>query len=268
MAIEEKGIVNQHTEWWRFAIPNLFTCLNLFCGVAAVATALQKGLSTHTDDNGITYFFVPITLTTASIFIFFACIADVLDGALARVLKGYSAIGKQLDSLADLISFGLAPSFIAYAYLQLALAHYTEGLTNYSFFSYPAFLLVAGAAYRLARFNIMTTTSSYFYGLPVPAGALAIAAIPFTYWFSTRIWEINWIESIWFWYIVIFIIFLLMVSRIPLLSLKLSSISFKQVLPFFIIVLAGMVMYFLLGWLAITFSLITYWVVSKIFIRS
>ncbi len=118
----------------------------------------------------------------ASLFIGLAAIVDFLDGFIARWMKATSAIGVQLDSLADVVSFGVAPSLIIYQFLRLSFAQQENGLDVNIIFLVPAFLIACAGAYRLARFNIDTEHTTYFKGLPIPANGLLIASFPLIYW--------------------------------------------------------------------------------------
>ena len=99
-------------------LPNLFTLLNLLFGCWAIVTTLELGLTVATDENGMQWVILPEKIWMASLFIGLAALVDFLDGFVARWLKASSEMGKQLDSLADVVSFGVAPSVIVYFFLQ------------------------------------------------------------------------------------------------------------------------------------------------------
>jgi CDP-diacylglycerol---serine O-phosphatidyltransferase len=195
-------------------IPNFITSLNLAAGFIAVIFAA----------NG--------HLVTASWLIFFAMIFDFLDGLSARLLKAYSEIGKELDSLADIVSFGVAPAVIIYQLLNNSIVMYSPLIVNYSgvkasvILLFPVIMPVCGAL-RLAKFNIDTTQVTTFKGLPIPANALAVISVVIAEQYSRSVVFRSFIGSP-----VILIVFttvlsLLMVTRIPLLSLKISSFKFR-----------------------------------------
>lgn len=147
-------------------IPNLITCLNVFSGSMAVIFALQ-GL-----------------LTTAVWWIVAAALFDFLDGMTARLLKAYSPMGKELDSLADVISFGLAPGIIMFVLQQKATTGalipaqaYGQLTSLQLMFIFSALIIPVFSALRLAKFNIDTRQSDSFIGLPTPANALFISAL-------------------------------------------------------------------------------------------
>jgi CDP-diacylglycerol---serine O-phosphatidyltransferase len=132
-------------------IPNAITSLNLASGCIAIVFAFQGG-----------------TYMTAAYFIALAAVFDFFDGFAARLLKAYSPIGKELDSLADIVSFGVAPGIMVFNYISdLSLA------TNSSIYlAYLAFLIPVFSALRLAKFNIDERQATSFIGLPTPANAI------------------------------------------------------------------------------------------------
>ena len=101
-------------------IPNLFTLLNLVFGCLAIIYTLQNGISVTADANGVQLIEMPEKIWMASLFIGLAAVVDFLDGFVARLFKATSEMGKQLDSLADMVSFGAAPGFIIYQLLRLS----------------------------------------------------------------------------------------------------------------------------------------------------
>ena len=201
-------------------IPNLITCLNLFAGCMACVMALKF-------DNYIGAF----------TFIAFASIFDFLDGFAARLLKAYSKIGAELDSLADVVSFGLAPGCVIYSYIS----QLTAGTSLAFSLPFIAFLLPVFAALRLAKFNVDTRQTTSFLGLPVPACGLFWASfipsiptvLPFVH--SNPILAIATI-------LVLLIVFcLLMVSEIPMFSLKFKHYGWKDnERPYTLIILSGL----------------------------
>ena len=134
-------------------IPNTITCCNLLCGCIAVVLALK---------NQPIYAFS---------FVFLGAVFDFFDGMTARLLGVQSAIGRELDSLADVITFGFAPSAMLFSMLNTVI--YPEFLVPLKdIFPYTAFLITAFSALRLANFNVDTRQLSSFIGLPTPANAL------------------------------------------------------------------------------------------------
>jgi CDP-diacylglycerol--serine O-phosphatidyltransferase len=133
-------------------VPNFLTCCNLICGCLGIVFVLEG------------------RALPAAYFVWIACVFDFFDGFAARMLKVSSPIGKELDSLADLISFGLLPSVVVYKMLVTANAP--------EYVPYLAFSIAVFSALRLAIFNLDERQSDSFRGLPTPANALFITALP------------------------------------------------------------------------------------------
>lgn len=206
-------------------IPNIITLMNLLCGSAAVILSLWE-----------LYF-------PAWLFIILAAVFDFFDGFCARLLKAYSAIGKELDSLADLISFGLAPSLMFFML-------YYKGGHEWTALAFVPLIVVAFSALRLAKFNVDTRQSVDFLGLPTPANAMIIASMAAYYHilsiqgaaspdslpqFSLVAYLI---DSSWFIPVVSIALSLLLVSEIPMFSFKKKRLTFKDS-PLLIIFLIG-----------------------------
>ena len=182
-------------------VPNLITCLNLLSGCFACVMALK-----------FNYY------TGAFIFIAMAAVFDFLDGLAARLLKAYSNIGAELDSLADVISFGLAPGCIVYAYV----ADYINPVG----FPLVAFLLPVFAAIRLAKFNVDKRQTTSFLGLPVPASGLFWSSLIPSIPCITASFSINALLITVFILIIVFCV--LMVSELPMFSLKFKNLKWAD----------------------------------------
>jgi CDP-diacylglycerol---serine O-phosphatidyltransferase len=245
-------------------IPNLFTLLNLFFGCIAIVFILQKGLIVVYGENGEELVDVPEKIWMASLFIGIAAVVDFLDGFVARLFKASSEMGKQLDSLADLVSFGVAPALIVYQFLRLSYAALPGGVEISMALLLPAFLIPCAAAYRLARFNLDTSQQYGFKGLPAPAAGLLIASFPLLYWYSNNQMMVDLLQNRWFWYLVIALISLLMVSRLPLMALKFKDFSIKNNLPKIILLAAAVLSAVFLGWLAVPVVFILYILLSLV----
>ncbi|MEY3679312.1 MAG: hypothetical protein RI924_1453 [Bacteroidota bacterium] len=139
-------------------IPNTLTCLNLFSGCVGLVFAFENQLIFAAYAIGI------------------SAMLDFFDGMTARLLKAYSEIGKELDSLADVVSFGVLPSLIIY---QL----FKTSTSVHAYLPYLAFMIAVFSALRLAKFNVDTRQSEHFIGLPTPANALLIGSLPFIRFF-------------------------------------------------------------------------------------
>jgi CDP-diacylglycerol--serine O-phosphatidyltransferase len=254
-------------------IPNIITLLSLFFGCIAIVYIVQPGLVPLYNSNdlvmvpdvsdlGTQYVSIPEQMFMASLFIGLAAVVDFLDGFVARWMKATSAIGAQLDSLADVVSFGVAPSLIIYQFLRLSFAQHQNGLDVNAIFLLPAFFVACAGAYRLARFNTDTNQTTNFKGLPIPANGLFIASFPLIYWTNTFPAVTRVLINPWFWYVIIILLSYLMISKIPMLALKFSSVSIKKIMPFIIIAVAAIVAAFFVQWLAVPLSFLLYVILS------
>lgn len=242
-------------------IANCFTLLNLVFGCLAVIQILQgfSGLSGGHED-------AVERMRMASMFICMAAVVDFLDGLIARLLGATSEMGKQLDSLADLVSFGLAPGLILYEFLQISFAA-TSGVSVNDWYLLPALLIPCAGAYRLARFNLGTSFSTEFEGLPIPAGGILIASFPLIYLSSSFSPVQRLLQLPVFWYALIFIVSFLMVSTLPMMSLKFKNLSFVQNWPKFLLFVLAVICGLILHWLAVPVVFLVYTLLSLILIR-
>jgi CDP-diacylglycerol--serine O-phosphatidyltransferase len=239
-------------------IPNLFTLLNLFFGCCAVVFVLQNGITIASSDDGAQFVIMPEEIWMASLFIALAAMVDFLDGFVARLFKAASEMGKQLDSLADLVSFGVAPSLIIYHFLRLSYAREENGLDVSWWLLTPAFIIACAAAYRLAKFNLDTRQQFGFRGIPSPANGLLIASLPLIYWHSGSETLINLFQNKWLWYALIIVLSWLMVSDLPLMALKFKDFSIKSNLPKIILLLVAVVAAILWKWMAVPLVFVAY----------
>ena len=243
-------------------IPNIFTLLNLVFGCVAIISILQTGVTVTSNDAGDSLIILPEKIYMASVFIACAAVIDFLDGFVARLLKASSEMGKQLDSLADVVSFGVAPGLIIYQFLRLCFAQQEDGLDTSILWLLPAFIIPCTGAYRLARFNIDTEQSHGFKGVPIPAAGLLIAAFPLIYWFTNEAWIIQLLHNYWSWSAVIFIVSYLVVSTFPMMALKLKEPTIKKLMPFIIIAVIAIVSAFIFQWMAVPVTFIAYVILS------
>jgi CDP-diacylglycerol--serine O-phosphatidyltransferase len=219
-----------------FSLPNILTLLNLISGIVAIYFAFESEFE---------------ELHYASYFIFIAVIFDMLDGAVARMTNSVSDIGKHLDSLADLVSFGVAPAIIVYQMLKAALEikAFTIDLPLIDIlilFS-PILLVVAGAL-RLAKFNVDNRQKENFLGLPIPASAIFFAslpllnvfdpyklivlkdwfdAVPFKFVLAVIGLQVYILTDYWFYIIAILFMVVLQLINLPVFSLKFKGFSYK-----------------------------------------
>lgn len=246
-------------------IPNLITLLNLLMGCLAIVFITQAGLNFTIDANGENIIVIPEKIYLASICIALAALIDFFDGFIARLLGASSEMGKQLDSLSDTVSFGVAPGLIAYHFLRLSFAHQADGLSISMIYLLPAFLLPCAGAYRLARFNISTTQSQGFQGVPIPAVGLLFASFPLIYWYAETEWMIQLMLNKWFWYGIILIASYLMVSSLPMLALKFTNFHFSKMIPFLLIGLVALVTALIFGWISVPITFFAYVILSLLF---
>jgi len=249
-------------------IPNLFTLLNLIFGCIAIVYILQVGQSivVLNDQTGAFDPFFPEKLAWGSMFIFLAAIVDFLDGFVARIFKATSKMGEQLDSLSDMVSFGVAPGMILYQLLRLSFAQQENGLDVSFIALLPAFVFTAAAAWRLAKFNISTEQTNSFVGLPTPSAGLLIASFPLIIWYEYFGLQQLLINK-WFLYGVIVFVSYLMVSTLPLMALKFKDFTFGNNRGRFILIALSAVVIIFLAlmktlWLAWPIILVLYILLS------
>ncbi len=243
-------------------IPNLFTLLNLFFGCVAVIYILQNGITVLHYADGSEYIGMPERIGAASLFIGLAALVDFLDGLVARLFKAVSPLGKQLDSLADVVSFGVAPGMILYQLLRLSFAGQEDGLDVPVLWLLPALVFPCAAAYRLARFNIDDSQEFGFKGVPTPAAGLLIASLPLIGWYSTNPMVQAAIANKWVLYGIILLVAWLMTSNLPLMALKFSDYSIRGNGPKLILFGLAVVSAIFLKWLAVPVVFIFYIIVS------
>ncbi len=184
----------------------------------------------------------------AAAMIWLGALFDFFDGFAARMLKQYSPIGGELDSLADVVTFGFLPSSIMYVLLQ------DTGVPVYiPFFGY---VLVIFSALRLAKFNIDERQKTRFYGLPTPASALFVSALPFVLRDAAA--GGRWLQNPWVLLLVVVILSFLMVSGIPLFSLKFKSFLWKENRIRFIFLILSILLIIGLKFLSIPIIIILY----------
>lgn len=195
-------------------IPNILTLGNLLCGCIGIVACITGDLA------------------TASYMIWLAAIFDFLDGFVARLLKVSSPIGKELDSLADMVTFGVLPSFILFSLL----GNLTTGYLPYFSFSVALF-----SAIRLAKFNVDTRQTDGFIGMPTPATAFFISGLAF--WSTDSIF-INNSASI---LIISISLSLLMVAPFPMLALKFKDYSIRNNINRYLVVVVSVALIIIFG---------------------
>ncbi len=244
-------------------IPNCFTLINLFLGATAILYILQPGLTYHAEGDGLVT--IPEKMMIASWLIFAAALVDFLDGFVARWMNQCSEMGKQLDSLADVVSFGVAPGLMVLQFLRFSYASTEGGLDISMAYLLPALLIPCAGAFRLARFNLDQSKSTGFKGIPIPAAGILVASFPLVNWYATDAWVLDLLLNKWLWYGLILLLSAGMVSTVPMLALKFSGLTFKKILPFLLILAVALPVAFLFGWLAISAGFIAYVILSLLF---
>lgn len=233
-------------------------------GTIAIVLVLQTG-ETILNQQGLEWkIYLPEKIWWASIFILIAAVIDFLDGFVARLMHATSEMGKQLDSLSDVVSFGVAPGLILFQLLRIAYAAEPSGLETSLLLMLPAVLIPMAAAWRLARFNLDTEERGHFVGLPVPAAGLFIASLPLLMLYNPMNVQ-SLLLNKWFLYTIIVVVAWLMVSTLPLLNLKFKNFKFSDNQPRFIILLLAVPMILFLGWLSVPLIFISYILVSLLF---
>lgn len=248
-------------------IPNIFTLLNLFFGCIAIVFALQtESVIIYVNDEfSGSSFNIPEKLTWAAIFIGIAAVVDFLDGFVARLLHATSDMGKQLDSLADVVSFGVAPGVILYQLLRFSFAREENGLEVSMLWLVPAFVVSCAAAYRLAKFNLDETQSYNFKGLPTPAVGLLIASFPLILHFNAATFGIgNLLINKWVLYSLIILLSYLMVSNIAFMGMKFKDYTIKNNLSKVILILIAVISAVFLQWIAVPVIFISYFILSLV----
>jgi CDP-diacylglycerol--serine O-phosphatidyltransferase len=243
-------------------LPNLFTLLNLFFGCTAIVFALQNGIDIINTPDGAQFVKLSERLCMASLFIGIAAIIDFLDGFVARLCNVSSEMGKQLDSLADVVSFGAAPGIILFQFLRMGYIRQNDGIEVNMIWLLPAFIFTCAGAYRLARYNLDNTQSIGFKGLPIPAAGILVASLPLINWYSSSDVIYDLTINKWFLYGIILLLSWLMVSTLPMMALKFKDFSVKNNLPKVILFVIALVAAVFLKWLAVPVVFIAYIILS------
>jgi len=231
----------------------------------AIVCIMQNGIGIQYNAEGAQYIDIPEKIALASLFIALAAVVDFLDGFVARLFNASSEMGKQLDSLADVVSFGVAPSMILYQFLRMSIARESGSVEASWIWLLPAFIFAAAGAYRLARFNIDHSQQYGFKGVPIPAAGLLIASFPLIYWNAPQEMLINLLLNKWFLYGVIIVTSGLMISRLPLLAMKFKNLSVKDNLPKLLLLAVAIIAIVFLKWTSVPVIFVAYIILSLLF---
>jgi CDP-diacylglycerol--serine O-phosphatidyltransferase len=224
-------------------IPNAITCLNLLSGCLGIVLAF----------NG--------SLVLSCYTIIIAAIFDFFDGLAARVLNAYSPMGKELDSLADMVSFGFLPAAIVY---QLFLQSF-DPASGSAYITYVAFLIAVASALRLANFNIDERQTENFIGLPTPANAMLIASFPLIISEGGALSVI--ILNTYFLAGFSVVSSFLLIMELPLISLKFKNLGIADNLYRYILLFSGIILILIFKFAAVPIILFLYILLSIIQFR-
>jgi CDP-diacylglycerol---serine O-phosphatidyltransferase len=250
-------------------IPNLFTLLNLVFGCMAIVSILQtQNFTFYNNEEGQWRFegnaSIPEAWWWGGLFIALAAVVDFLDGFVARFFNATSALGKQLDSLADVVSFGVAPSMIVYQMLRMGYMQQSGAVDTSQWLLFPAFIIAAAAAWRLGSFNLDESQSTYFKGVPTPAVGLMIASFPLIL-HKNQLGLQSYLLNPWVLYALVALVCYLMVSRHRMFSLKFSSKDKTALMPLVILAGIGIAGVFLLKWVTVPLVFFAYVGLSLLF---
>jgi CDP-diacylglycerol---serine O-phosphatidyltransferase len=237
----------------KYIFPNALTLINLLFGCAAIITVF-RGENEY----------------IAGWLIFLAALFDFLDGFVAKALNAKSDFGVQLDSLADVVSFGVAPSIILFHWIILVLTKLSD-LSTFEIVSaslmqdailFCSMLFVVGAALRLARFNVKDLDQTGFRGLPTPAAAMIVASV----WLVLGSTENESVRAIilniYFVLALILLLVGLMVSTLPMISLKFEGFGIIENTLRYVLICSGIVLILIFKVEGILFTLLLYLVLS------
>ena len=232
-------------------IPNFITLMNLLAGIFSIYLGM-KG---------------EIQLSAALIFV--AAIFDFFDGFLAKILKAKSDLGVQLDSLADMVSFGVAPAFVLFHTIEMAFE--IQGDFSESYLPFIAFMVPLFSALRLAKFNIDENQSSSFIGMPTPAVALLLASFPIMILgclADNKGLYYDIVTNPYFLAGTAVVSSFLMVSRLPMFALKFTSVSWSENQTRYIFIVLSVFLIILLKLAAIPLIILMYLLLSIVLLFS
>ena len=209
------------------------------------------------DEAGGAQVIFPEKMAFGALFIFFAAAVDFFDGFFARMLKASTDKGKQLDSLSDVVSFGVAPGMIFYQLLRIGYAEGTNGLETSFGLLLPAFIFTCAVAWRLAKFNVSTNQSDSFKGVPSPAAGLVVASFPLIIWYEYFNLQFLFI-NVWFLYAAVILLSFLMVCNRTFMALKFKNYSLQKNSLSYSLIFLSVISIVFLRWFAIPVIFILY----------
>ena len=233
------------------SIPNIFTLLNLLSGTIAVIFAVQG------------------QLVIAAYLVFLGIFFDFFDGFFARLLNVQGELGKQLDSLADVVTSGVVPGIVLFQLLKSknAIEIFNTEIVSWQtnvveFLPFICLAVTLAAAYRLAKFNIDERQTSSFIGLPTPAAALVVLSLPLILEYSAFETASVIIQNKWFLIILTAILCYLMNAEIPLFSLKFKNYTWKDNKVKFIFIILTAILLVIFQFIAIPMIILLYVFIS------
>lgn len=229
-------------------IPNSITLLNLFCGCIAIVFAFNHDFK------------------MAFLFVCLGIFLDFFDGFFARLFKVSSPLGLQLDSLADMVTSGVAPGTVMFFMMLNAVGSPLFDITNGNFvFALLGFIITLGSCYRLANFNIDTRQTDSFIGLPTPANALFILSLPLVRDTTDSLMILELLTNKWFLLIITLFSAYILNAEIPLFSLKIKKFSIKGNLIQIIFLTIAVILLLSLQYLGIPLVIATYVLMSVLY---
>lgn len=228
-------------------VPNTITSFNVFSGSLSIVFAFEGNLA------------------VSGALIILASVFDFFDGMSARLLNAYSPMGKELDSLADVISFGLAPSVIAFNIIKPQITNnqpITELSLHLMLMLFIPFIMAIFSTLRLAKFNIDNRQSDSFIGLPTPANAIIWASLPLIKYTQNQQNFIQFVEQPYTIIILSIILSFLLVCEMPMFSLKFKNLSFAQNKIRFIFIAICLILLIMFKLVAIPIIIATYILIS------
>ena len=235
-------------------VPNILTLLNLLSGTIAVFFAVKE------------------QLVVAALFVFLGIFFDFFDGFIARLLKVQGELGKQLDSLADVVTSGVVPGIVMFQLILASVSNAEWTIKGQNISELPikeylsivyltaiiGLLITLAAAYRLAKFNIDERQTSSFIGLPTPAAALVVLSLPLIQQYTHNELAIYLIESTWFLVLLTLLLCYFMNAEIPLFSLKFKDYSWKNNVVKYIFILSTLLLVVVFQYVAIPLVIVLY----------
>lgn len=235
-------------------IPNFLTLLNLLSGTIAIIFAMQG------------------QLVIAAYLVFLGIFFDFFDGFFARLLNVQGELGKQLDSLADVVTSGVVPGLVLYQLLKTnqSVTFFNTTIVSWQtnsveFIPFIALIIPLAAAYRLAKFNIDERQTDSFIGLPTPASTLVVLSLPLIIHYSTIDAVVNLIQNKWFLVVLALILSYLMNAEIPLFSLKFKNFSWKNNQLKFVFLVITLLLVVVFQFVAIPLVILVYILLSVFF---